>query len=1264
MLDKAINTVIMPFGIKLKRTGRYILSHKNSFLIRVQLLDNSVMECTLTVENTGSDCLNAVAQKLELREIRYFGLKYINKLSKERWVELDKPLKKQVDKNAQEPNLFFGIMFYIANIDRLQQEIARYLYYLQMKNNVISGGLKCNTNEAVELASYVLQAEFGDHDETIHNVEYFRDYILFSETLTPTEEALDGLTMQTIELHKKHRGLSASDAEYNYILKSIHLDGFSEDLQLAKNESNHDIEVGSSFAGVVIKPVSKSRSTNYVCHEWEVVEQISHSKSSLVVEIRHTDSSLSSLHFHMEDGDTAKYAYRMLETKRKFYQQNKDSLKRKMPVEITSLIQRRPTLRRHQDTNESEGTEQVVPVHAGRSAEFVSSQENLQMYESQFYSSETSDEQAFVSQTSLNQFNQHEAAHSNGYIVGGSMYSSPSINSLSQSQIGLPSPATSNLSINSSDRRLAPGVSRVGLPIYRHSPDYDIATQQRRRYSSYLENNPSVVHGNQSSNHQHPNMGQSQAKPRPHSMIYSPQELLHQVANGPPYAQYPQQHTPLYYTRSQPFQDSIGQAPSGPYPRGRQREQSVESVSPPNGAGQQFLNNPRSMVSHDGPMNNPVRTGSTPELPNTLLQQQRKPYFMSELQLHQHYPINPTSQQGGAGSTSTPDLTQHRYNGVVSASTPELHVVPELQRHHPPLPPAVENYTENVQHNQSHISSSFDHTDHHRNKAQQQTPEQNVQAYLQQVTGSDQHFSPPEGTAFTTHMPQMGSREHLLNDGRQQQIHNPNQISGYQEHPSNNTYQQYGQQPRQQQYHHSHDPSTATMLVYDSDSDDITEDYLLSQQLQDQAAHNQAQRVTRSDEFLSTEHISHLQEAPENHLVQSLQQINISDPTVNSNPPPPYPDQFVIGENVQPNLNQGFSNEYQQGQPPEGSVFDDIDNSEDEMPMHDNDSFPNARRSTFRKMPPMKFASANGLNVSRRSSSPVKGEPDERVINLEEKVEEGHVLTEYDKILRMRENSEETQHVKEVVPYQDNRVEISTSSENPQGYYNASHIKVMVAGQCLKYIASKSPTHGQEHEFWELVWRNNCTIIVLISKEIEHGKPRCARYWPSSEDNQDIPSAVFGDFKVMCRFDNCPPSNAPESCITRNLVLEKVDSSEKRTIWMLQYIGWPETGVPKDPLDFLVFMEELDSVRRLAQENNSDSLLPPVVVQCTSGAGRSGVLILAELMIQCLEHNQDTSIDEMLGVLRHQRMHMVQTFSQYNFVYKLLIAFLRKSRLI
>lgn len=60
----------MPFGLKLRRTRRYNVLSKNCFVTRIRLLDSNVIECTLSVESTGQECLEAVAQRLELREVR------------------------------------------------------------------------------------------------------------------------------------------------------------------------------------------------------------------------------------------------------------------------------------------------------------------------------------------------------------------------------------------------------------------------------------------------------------------------------------------------------------------------------------------------------------------------------------------------------------------------------------------------------------------------------------------------------------------------------------------------------------------------------------------------------------------------------------------------------------------------------------------------------------------------------------------------------------------------------------------------------------------------------------------------------------------------------------------------------------------------------------------------------------------------------------------------------------------------------------------
>lgn len=63
-------------------------------------------------------------------QTHYFGLWFHTKSQSQRWVDLEKALKKQLDKFGSEPMLFFGVMFYIPSVSRLQQEVTRWIICL------------------------------------------------------------------------------------------------------------------------------------------------------------------------------------------------------------------------------------------------------------------------------------------------------------------------------------------------------------------------------------------------------------------------------------------------------------------------------------------------------------------------------------------------------------------------------------------------------------------------------------------------------------------------------------------------------------------------------------------------------------------------------------------------------------------------------------------------------------------------------------------------------------------------------------------------------------------------------------------------------------------------------------------------------------------------------------------------------------------------------------------------------------------------------
>uniref|UniRef100_A0AAY4CFX7 Uncharacterized protein n=1 Tax=Denticeps clupeoides TaxID=299321 RepID=A0AAY4CFX7_9TELE len=218
------------------------------------------------------------------------------------------------------------------------------------------------------------------------------------------------------------------------------------------------------------------------------------------------------------------------------------------------------------------------------------------------------------------------------------------------------------------------------------------------------------------------------------------------------------------------------------------------------------------------------------------------------------------------------------------------------------------------------------------------------------------------------------------------------------------------------------------------------------------------------------------------------------------------------------------------------------------------------------------------------------------------------------------------------VPYDHSRVKMKAEN-NPsrEDYINASTI-IDHDPRMPAYIATQGPLPHTISDFWQMVWENGSTVIVMITALVEDGEKMCERYWP------DEGSSLYNIYEVNLVSEHiwC------KDFLVRSFYLKNVQTQETRTLTQFHLLSWPAQGIPTSTRPMLDFRRKVNKCYR--------GRSCPIIVHCSDGTGRSGTYMLIDMVLNRMAKGvKEIDIAATLEHIRDQRPNMVRTKEQFEF---------------
>ncbi|XP_042636305.1 LOW QUALITY PROTEIN: radixin [Orycteropus afer afer] len=228
--------------------------------------------------------IRQVVKTVGLREVWFFGLQYVDSKGYSTWLKLNKKVTQQDVKKENPLQFKFRAKFFPEDVsEELIQEITQRLFFLQVKEAILNDEIYCPPETAVLLASYAVQAKYGDYNKEIHKPGYLaNDRLLPQRVLEQHKLTKEQWEERIQNWHEEHRGMLREDSMMEYLKIAQDLEMYGVNYFEIKNKKGTELWLGVDALGLNIYE-HDDKLTPKIGFPWSEIRNISFNDKKFVI---------------------------------------------------------------------------------------------------------------------------------------------------------------------------------------------------------------------------------------------------------------------------------------------------------------------------------------------------------------------------------------------------------------------------------------------------------------------------------------------------------------------------------------------------------------------------------------------------------------------------------------------------------------------------------------------------------------------------------------------------------------------------------------------------------------------------------------------------------------------------------------------------------------------------------------------------------------------------------------------------------------------